>query len=555
MTKSGQPPLSRAATLAELLLRATRRGLAAELRRGSGNVPVSGVRVDSRLVAPGDVFVAMPGTRVDGAAFVAEAVRRGAVAVVCDRAHEDRIAQTCAEACKGPLAGAAAASSASERENRETTRVALVVVEDAAAAAGYLASAACADPSDSLELVGITGTNGKTSCTWLLEAVWKRAGGEPGVLGTIAQRCRAFERVSSMTTPSAVDLQAVLAEMQGAGCDRVAMEVSSHALEQRRVAGCRFRAALFTNLTRDHLDYHDTEERYFAAKASLFRDWLDPVAGSAVLNADDPMVAALAAELAHLDVWTYSTEGAPAARARVISAECTLAGITAVFDVGGTRVDVRSPLVGTANLSNLLSVAALARALHVDAGAIAAALSSCPPIPGRMERVSPAKPAVFVDYAHTPDALERSLASLVPETRGRIVVVFGCGGDRDRGKRPIMGRIAAGLAQVAVLTSDNPRSEEPEAILREIEGGIGARMAPASIASLAGQGGGGYLVEVDRRAAIETAIRIAAEDDVILVAGKGHEDYQETKGVRRSFDDRAIARAALSARGRAGDAG
>ena len=520
------------ARLSELVAKAASRGLDASLRAGDADPRVTGIRIDSRLVQPGDLFVAMPGTRVDGAAFVADALRRGAVAVACDAAHAP-------------------------------DGVPVVAAPDVAAAAAYLASAFHGDPSDALDLVGITGTNGKTSCTYLMEAVWKAAGREPGVVGTIAQRCRAFDRQSAMTTPSSVDLQHLLAEMRGAGCDAVAMEVSSHALDQGRVAGCRFRAALFTNLTRDHLDYHGTMEAYFAAKALLFRRWLS-TSGVAVLNADDPMVLTLASELAGRDVWTTSTTPGTRARATVVKADCTLDGIDAVLDVGGARVEIRSPLVGAANLSNLLSVAALARGLGLDAEAIAAGLSACPAVPGRMQRVLPPPgrgaaqlPAVFVDYAHTPDALERSLKALAEHRRGgRIVAVFGCGGDRDRGKRPIMGRLAAGLADVAVLTSDNPRSEDPHAILREIEAGVvaatdgggGARMAARSAAELAGPHTGGYLVEADRLTAIETAIAVAAPGDVVVVAGKGHEDYQETAGQKRHFDDREVVRATLARR-------
>jgi UDP-N-acetylmuramoyl-L-alanyl-D-glutamate--2,6-diaminopimelate ligase len=509
--------------LRELVARAGARGLDAELRDDSAEgVVVGGIRVDSRLVEPGDLFVAIPGTRQDGAAFVADARRRGAAAVACDAAH-------------------APAGFPS------------VIAADPAAAAGYLASSFHDDPSEAFELVGVTGTNGKTSCTYLLEAVWLAAGRRPGVIGTIAQRCPAFERRSSMTTPSAVDLQHLLADLRGAGCDTVAMEVSSHALDQRRVAGCRFRGALFTNLTRDHLDYHVTEEAYFAAKASLFHRWLDPAAGVAVLNADDARVVTLAAQLVSHDVWTTSTTPGVPARAVVVSADCRLEGTYAVFDLDGTRIEVRSPLVGAANLANLLSVAALARGLGVESAAIAAGLSACAAVPGRMQRVMPPpdsapgpRPAVFVDYAHTPDALQRSLEALDEHCRGRVVVVFGCGGDRDRGKRPVMGRIAAELADVAVLTSDNPRSEDPHAILAEIEAGIGAGMARCSAAELAGPTTGGYLVEADRLTAIETAIAVASAEDVVLVAGKGHEDYQETAGVQRHFDDREVVRATLA---------
>ncbi|MFN2427019.1 MAG: UDP-N-acetylmuramoyl-L-alanyl-D-glutamate--2,6-diaminopimelate ligase, partial [Candidatus Binatia bacterium] len=505
---------------------AQRRGLKASLRDPSACADatrIAGVRLDSRRVEAGDLFVAVPGTRVDGAAFVADARRRGAAAVVCDRAHAP-------------------------------ADLPAIVASDVAAAAGYLSSAFYGDPSDALEVVGVTGTNGKTSCTYLLEAVWKAAGKRAGVVGTIVQRCGSFERTSSMTTPSAVDLQALLGEMLGHGCDSVAMEVSSHALDQRRVAGCHFRAALFTNLTRDHLDYHSSEDSYFAAKASLFREYLQPGRGVAVLNADDARVSTLVAELSRHDVWTVSTASGSRARAHVVSAECTLGGIDAVFELGGASVTIRSPLVGAANLSNLLAVAALARATGVEVDAIASGLSACPAVPGRMERIVAAEaddgsgPAVFVDYAHTPDALERSLRALVGEASGRIIVVFGCGGDRDRGKRPIMGRIAAELAHAAVLTSDNPRSEDPHAILEEIEHGIGARKTRRSAAELAARGTGGYLVEADRLVAIETAIAIATPVDVVLIAGKGHEDYQETAGTRRHFDDREVARAMLARR-------
>ena len=527
------PSSASGVALADLVERARARGMTAAIVDPAGRAgatTITGVRIDSRLVAAGDLFVAAPGTRVDGAAFVAEAARRGAVAFACDRAHAP--------------AG-----------------FPCVVADDVAAAAGYLASAFWNDPSDALELVGVTGTNGKTSCTYLLESVWKAAGREPGVIGTIVQRCRAFDRPSVMTTPSAIDLQKVLAEMRGAGCDAIAMEVSSHALDQRRVAGCRFRAALFTNLTRDHLDYHATEDSYFAAKASLFHRWLEPGRGVAVLNADDARVATLATELSSHDVWTVSTATGSHARARVVEATCTLAGIDAVFDLDGMRVVVRSSLVGAANLANLLAVAALARGTGVVGDAIAAGLSACPAVPGRMERIAQPSgaegagskaaahaPAVFVDYAHTPDALERSLRALAGQIEGRVIVVFGCGGDRDRGKRPIMGRIAAELADVAVLTSDNPRSEDPHAILAGIEAGVGARMRSRSAAELAAPGTGGYLVEADRLVAIETAIAIASCGDVVLVAGKGHEDYQEAAGSKRHFDDREVARATLARR-------
>ncbi len=503
-----------------------------------------GLAYDSRKVVAGDLFLALPGTRSDGSAFIEAALAKGAVAVLCS-AEQVREGLPC---------------------------FAVRHASEVLSAAGVLASAFYGDPSDSLELVGVTGTNGKTSCTYLLESVWKREGHRPGVIGTIVQRCAAFERTSAMTTPSAVDLQALLAEMASSGCERVAMEVSSHALDQKRVAGCRFRAAVFTNLTRDHLDYHDSEVSYFAAKASLFRLYLEAGRGAAILNADDVKVGALAMELAGFDVWTYSCRqhrGGAAARASVVRAQCTLTGIRATLDLDGTRVDIASPLVGAANLSNIVAVAATARALGADSRLIGEGLSACPPVPGRMERiplpslanppeVSPVMlPTVFVDYAHTPDALERSLNALLAETRGRLFVVFGCGGDRDRGKRPIMGRIAGRLASVVVLTSDNPRSEKPRDIIGEIEAGIGDLLpelpAGCGVDELAAAATRGYLVLPDREQAIETAIAIAGPDDVVVIAGKGHEDYQEVCGVRRSFDDRILASRFLERRLAGGD--
>lgn len=539
----------RDAELGRLVAGARLRGLRGELR-ADGAIRVRGLAYDSRRVAPGDLFFALPGTRTDGAAFIDAALSAGAVAVVCSE-DQARAGLPCFAVPGAP---------------------------EVLSAAGLLASAFHGDPSESFDLVGVTGTNGKTSCTYLLESVWKREGRRPGVIGTIVQRCAAFERTSAMTTPSAIDLQAALADMAGAGCDRVAMEVSSHALDQRRVAGCRFRAAIFTNLTRDHLDYHDSEDSYFAAKASLFRLYLQAGRGAAVLNADDLRVGELALELPGFDVWTYSCRlrrAAAAPRASVVRAQCTLAGIRAMLDLDGTRVEVVSPLVGAANLSNIVAVAATARALGVDAEVIGEGLSACPPVPGRMERVSVASkpgasagaaaPAVFVDYAHTPDALERSLRALLPETRGRLIVVFGCGGNRDRGKRPIMGRIAGQLASLVVLTSDNPRDEKPRDIIAEIETGI-AELLPellpgpvpvSSVGELAAAASRGYLVLPDREQALQTAIAAAGPDDVVVIAGKGHEDYQEACGVRRSFDDRVLARRFLARRmvhGAGGDA-
>ncbi len=477
--------------------------------QADGEAAVSGLCYDTRRLERGDLFLALPGTRVDGGSFVTAALETGAVAVMC-----------------------------TEEQAREG--LPCLVVDDPAAAAGVLAAVYYGEPSDKLELVGITGTNGKTSCTYLLESVWQAAGRRPGVIGTIEQRCAAFTHSAPMTTPPAADVQRLLADMVAAGCDAVAMEVSSHALSQKRIAGCSFRAAVFTNLTRDHLDYHGDEESYFAAKASLFHDYLRTPGGVAVLNADDPRTGKLAEALAAGDVWTYSIEPGSRSRARVVEADGGLDGLRARFLVGESTIAVASRLVGAPNLSNLLAVASTAVALGVDADAVSAGLGACEPIPGRIERIGAALPVVLVDYAHTPDALERVLSFLRPEVAGRLICVFGCGGDRDRGKRRLMGEAVARTADVAVVTSDNPRTEDPGAIIEEILEGLADARRVDEAKRLAAPAACGYTVEVDRRRAIEIAFEIADKDDVVLVAGKGHEDYQEVNGVRHPFDDRRL---------------
>ncbi len=518
MTPSGQVS-SLPRTLGELAEAARARGLAVELR-GNPDVALTGMTEDSRRVRPGDLFVAKAGTRADGTTFLEQAALAGAAAWL-GRAGT-----------AGPQGLPA------------------LLVEDVAQAAGLVASLFHGEPSRRLDLVGVTGTNGKTSTTWLLEQVWRTAGLPCGIAGTIRQSGPGFEEEASMTTLPAIELQALLARMVGAGAKAAAIEVSSHALAQARVAGCRFRAAIFTNLTRDHLDYHGDEDSYFEAKALLFRRYLDPALGVAVLNADDARVVSLAAELAGADVWTWSTEPGATTRARVLAAELDLEGIRARIGLDGRALEISSPLVGLPNLSNMLAAAAAAFALGVDPAAIAEGLSAAAPVPGRLERVGERLPVVLVDYAHTPDALERTLAAVRSETRGRLICVFGCGGDRDRGKRPLMGKIAAQGADLSIVTSDNPRSEDPHAILEEIVAGMTefARLLDESGEPRAA-GARGILVEVDREIAIREAVACAAPEDVVVIAGKGHETYQDAGGERRDFDDRLVAREALARRG------
>jgi UDP-N-acetylmuramoyl-L-alanyl-D-glutamate--2,6-diaminopimelate ligase len=483
------------------------------------DVDVTGIATDSRAVRPGDVFFALAGQQTDGRRHAADAVARGAVAVVAESLVDVAGATRIVTDAVRPLLGRAAARLAG-------------------------------DPSADIVLAGVTGTNGKTTTTWLLESIWRAAGHRPGVIGTIAYRYDGASRAAPFTTPEAPALQGLLAEMRAAGTTHVAMEVSSHALALDRVAGTRFDAAVFTNLTRDHLDFHGTIEAYAEAKARLFLDVLpaggkrDPVA---VVNGDDPAGAALLARLG-----TRSVDFAVRARAAVRpeGVESTLAGMRGCLALGGRSVPFACRLVGAPHLENVLAATATAWALGVAPEAIVAGLGAAAPPPGRLEQIAGPGFTVVVDYAHSPDALARCLAVLRPLTHRRLITVFGCGGDRDRGKRPLMGEAAARASDLVVLTSDNPRTEPPEQILADVEVGVRA----ADLPRLAAPSGDarGWLVEPDRRAAIALAIRAARPGDLVLVAGKGHEDYQIVGTEKRHFDDREEVVRALGAAGGAG---
>ncbi len=499
-------------TLGMLAERLRASGASLELT-GSADAVVEGVSQDSRTSLAGDLFVAIPGHSADGARFIPDAKRAGAVAVVC-RPGDD--------ACGLPA----------------------LLVSDPGRLAGTVASLILGEPSSQLSLVGITGTNGKTSCSYILESIWRAARLSAGVIGTICERCDAFERPASITTPAAVDVQSTLAAMVGAGTDAVAMEVSSHALSQHRAAGCDFDAGIFTNLTRDHLDYHGDEDSYFESKARLFLDYLEPKGGIAVVNFDDARVAGLAARLDRCDVWSYSAGPGTAARVCLAGVVYGLSETRLDLRIDGEAVTVRSRLLGAPNVSNMLAAAACAAAMGIGTETIKAGLESCAPVPGRLEAIGPGAPTVIVDYAHTPDALERVLETLRPLTLGRLVVVFGCGGDRDKGKRPMMGRAAAEAGDVCIVTSDNPRTEEPTAIIADIEEGISGLSREETAETLHGRGSG-YLVEPDRRAAIAAGLALASSDDVVLIAGKGHEDYQDVAGTKHPFDDRKVVGALL----------
>ncbi|NJK59330.1 MAG: UDP-N-acetylmuramoyl-L-alanyl-D-glutamate--2,6-diaminopimelate ligase [Oscillatoriales cyanobacterium SM2_1_8] len=471
-------------------------------------VPVLRVMTDSRQCQPGDVFVAMPGTRTDGVQFVAQALAAGAVAAVVPA---DRVADCGATGV-------------------------LIPVPDGTIACAELAAAFYGHPGRSLRLFGVTGTNGKTTTAhlleWLLAAEYKM-----GLLGTLYSRWGGKTWPASHTTPLALSLQSQLQQARAAGCEAIAMEVSSHALHQKRVWGLPFTAAVFTNLTQDHLDYHPTLEDYFQAKALLFEPRY--LTGRAIVNADCPYGQRLLAWLQERGqgVWSYSVQGR--ADLWVEHLQYSETGVTGLLHGPGGTTRLRSPLVGSFNVANILG--AVGAALHggIALEDIALRLTEFARVPGRMERVpvdGDSDVTVVVDYAHTPDSLDNALRALRPFVRHRLVCVFGCGGDRDRTKRPLMGRIAATLADRVYVTSDNPRTEDPAAILQDI------------VADM--NGGAPFTVEADRRASILQAIAEAAPGDTILIAGKGHEDYQILGTRKIPFDDRIEAAAALRCRQR-----
>ena len=462
--------------------------------RDVADVLVAGATLDSRRVTPDSLFFCVPGASVDGHAFAAAALRAGAAALVVERWLEIEAPQ--------------------------------VLVPSARAALGPMSAVLYGDPSAELLIVGVTGTNGKTTIVHLLESILRRAGHRTGAIGTIGARIDGTPVALERTTPEAPDLLALLRRMRDAGVTAVAMEVSSHALAQRRVDGTRFDVAAFTNLSQDHLDFHPSMEAYFEAKASLFRP---QHVEHAVLNVDDPWGRRLL-EVA-VPRTTYGLAEGADVRATDVRAE--VSGSTFVVD--GRRYT--TALRGSFNVSNALAAVACASVLGVADDAIERGIAAVTDVPGRMEPIgSGSGPLVMVDYAHTPDSIRSVLAAARPLTAGRVIVVFGCGGDRDRAKRSPMGRAATQGADLTVVTSDNPRSEDPLAIIAEVERG-------------AVQGGGRYVVEPDRRAAIRLALSEAAEDDVVVIAGKGHETVQELGAVRIPFDDRQVAREELEALG------
>ena len=484
-------------------LGALARAVGGELEGGDG-ARVLDVTHDSRQVAGGWLFVAIRGEKSDGNRFVREVVQRGAVGVV------------------------------SESERPSDFRGGWIRVPEARRALALAAAEVHGHPSRELKLVGITGTNGKTTTAYLVASVAESAGVTTALISTVEYRVAGERQAALHTTPEASDVERLLRRAVAAGCSVAVMEASSQALDLRRCDALRYEVAAFTNLTRDHLDYHGTMEAYFDAKRRLFDGSLGEPPRASVINVDDEYGARLYAEVkaAGRRVLRYSL--------REEGVEVTARGVES--SMGGTRLSLRtpdgereilSPLVGRPHVYNILTAAGCAHAVGLGLEETAAALSRCGGAPGRFERVAHAGDfAVVVDYAHTDDALRNVLRTAREVAEGRVITVFGCGGDRDRTKRAPMGEAAAGLSDVVIATSDNPRTEDPEAILRDVEEGLRSSGRP-------------YLKITDRREAIFRAVAEARAGDIVVIAGKGHEDYQLVGTERRHFDDREVARAAL----------
>lgn len=522
-------------------------GVAEARVTGDSGVDVGQVRDDSRLVSPGDVFVALPGVAANGLAFLADAIARGAAALVVQRQAEAEAESDVESGRPWPWSTVLSGF-----------RGAIVTVPRARHALALMASNQF-PTGRGLTLTAVTGTNGKTTTTYLLEAMLRAAGIPAGVIGTISYRVGSredgaptFVRTAPLTTPGSLALHALFAEMRAGGAEDVVLEASSHALHQARLDGCRFRVAGLTNLTQDHLDYHGTMEHYLDAKAILFERLLDPAHGVAVLPVDRPEGRAMRARVRGHAVTVLGVAGAPIAGADVVveSAELSAAGVRARFATPRGPLHIVSPLVGEFNLANITLAVGMGLARGLAPEAIVAGLRALDGVPGRLERVANARGVLcVVDYAHTPDALERAIAALRPllAPAGRLLTLFGCGGDRDRTKRPLMGQAAARACELVVITSDNPRTENPEAIIASIVEGARREFLPRVDAADLPAAARGYAVVADRRAAIRAAVDAARAGDVLLLAGKGHEDYQVLGVERIHFDDREEAAAAFAA--------
>jgi UDP-N-acetylmuramoyl-L-alanyl-D-glutamate--2,6-diaminopimelate ligase len=477
--------------------------------KGNDWIEVLGIAFDSRKVEPGWLFVALRGASVDGHDFISEALERGAAALVVE---------------SGSFL------------NEIHGDPAVVLVSDSRRALAEIAARWYGFAHERMKIWAVTGTNGKTSTSYLMEGVFAAAGKRPGVIGTINWRMPGQAHRCRTTTPEPLELMDIMHQMAENQVSDVVMEVSSHALVQGRVSACRFSGAVFTNLSRDHLDYHRSMEKYLDAKAILF-EGLDQSA-IAVINGDDPAGAKLARRT-DARVVTYGL--GKACDVRAVETKFTAEGLFARLLTPAGEMVIDSPLVGTFNVYNILAAAAAGLSSGCDPRLAAAGIGAVKGVPGRLERVPNRKGlTILVDYAHSPDALLKAMEAVKGLVSGRLMTVFGCGGDRDPGKRAEMGRIAAEMSDFVVITSDNPRTEDPAVIAAQVEEGVIAG-GMESLSRPAEDLSGRYLLRLDRRLAIETAIQAARPGDLVLIAGKGHEDYQEKDGVRRPFDDRVAA--------------
>jgi UDP-N-acetylmuramoyl-L-alanyl-D-glutamate--2,6-diaminopimelate ligase len=483
-------------------------GILANPEHKSLECEVTGLSTNSHACQSGDLFIGLPGTRVDGGTFWPSAMEQGAIAALITPTAADQVPPS-PDHC-------------------------VIQVADMTTACAEIATAFYGYPSDQLNMIGVTGTNGKTTTTHLIEYFLTKCNKLTALLGTLYTRWQGYQKTALHTTPFAVELQKQLAEASKAGCKNAVMEVSSHALAQGRVLGCNFKVGVFTNLTQDHLDFHPTMEDYFAAKALLFS--VDYLTGRAIINQDDVYGQRLLDGRDPDTVWSYSVSD-PSADFYTTDLVYQSNGVTGMLHTPQGAVKFSSPLVGQFNLSNVLAAVAAVLHLGLDLETVISFLPDFTGVPGRMERVNVSDNqdiTVIVDYAHTPDSLENMLNASRPFIQGKMICVFGCGGDRDRTKRPKMGQIAAELADIVVVTSDNPRTENPEQILDDILTGIPDTITP--------------IVEGDRAKAIELAIAMAKTGDGVLIAGKGHEDYQILGTEKVHFDDREEARKALELR-------
>jgi len=488
-------------------------------RSPDSDPPIRGIGYDSRTTAPGEAFFALRGAHADGHDHLAQALERGAAAAFVEAIPDDL----------------------------DLGAVPAVVVQDSRRALAPVAAHFFGAPSRELQLIGITGTNGKTSTTYLVESMLAAASRRAGLIGTIEVRYAETRHPSLNTTPESLDLQRTLRAMREARVDTVVMEVSSHGLELGRVDGCQFSVGAFTNLTQDHLDFHGDMDAYLASKALLFRRYL-AAGGAAVLNVDDAASPCFEAAARSAGARIVRVTRRADADVRLLEAEVGLEGtrLRVLLPAGELCVDL--PLVGDFNVENALVACGIGVAAELPLDAVAKGIDQCPQVPGRVERVGAdleGAPTVIVDYAHTPDAVDKLLSALRPLCPGRLVVVFGCGGDRDRAKRPLMAQAVARHADRAVATSDNPRGEDPERILDDLAPGLCdmQRVEPAALDATAS----GWARVADRREAIARAVEIARPEDIVVIAGKGHEDYQIVGRERLPFSDPEQALRALRA--------